>query len=154
MARTKVGKRKITARFSRDQSGAWLVDFPSLPGAHTYGRSLQAARRRIPEVLELFDIDRADVDLVEDFVLGERATRAVNELERARRDLDRALDVNREALERTLTELGQQLKLSTRDAADLVGMSHQRVAQLLTREPRPRPARKSRQKAPARSSVK
>jgi predicted RNase H-like HicB family nuclease len=149
MARTPVARRQITARFSRDESGAWLVSFPSLPGAHTYGRTLRTARRRIHEVLELFDVDPRQVEVHEEYELVDSAQRAVGELRSAREQLEQVLDLNRRVLEKALAELSQRMHLSTRDAGDIVGISHQRVAQLQTSrsQSRPRPARPT--KAPA-----
>lgn len=147
MAKATVGRR-VTARFSRDESGAWIVDFPDIPGAHTYGRSLRAARRRATEVLELFDFDPAKVDLVEEFELVPSARRAMKDLETSRKELDRALTSSRRQLDRALAELRERMSLSTRDAADLVGISHQRVAQLLQPR-RPTSARRPRRKSAA-----
>ncbi len=130
MAKTRVGT-KVVARFSRDESGAWLVDFPSITGAHTYGRSLRAARRRVPDVLKLFDVDPEQVDVVEEFALEPPAREAIHDLEASREELRLAIERSQRELDRTLTELRGRLKLSTRDAADLIGISHQRVAQLL-----------------------
>ena len=146
MAKAKVGGR-VRARFSRDESGAWIVDFPDIPGAHTYGRSLRAARRRMTEVLQLFDLDMSKVDVVEEFDLVPSAKEAMKDLESSRKELDRALRSSRQQLDRALAELRDRMSLSTRDAADLVGISHQRVAQLLqpsrsasARRPRRKPA--------------
>ena len=140
MAKTKVG-RKITARFSRDESGAWIVEFPEIPGAHTYGRSLREAKRRIPEVLKLFDIESDSSEIVETFELAEPAIHAIEQLQRDRADLNRAAEAARGSLDRTLVELMDGLKLSTRDTADLVGVSHQRVSQM-SRSRGPAPGRR------------
>lgn len=137
MANKALIRTRITARFRRDSSGAWLVSFPDIPGAHTYGRTLRAARRRIPDVLALFDVDPNRVDVQEDYELGTSALRAVGELRTARRELERAIELNRRLLKKALTELQRRMRLSTRDAGDIIGISHQRVAQLLPSRGRP-----------------
>lgn len=146
MAKAKVGRR-VTARFSRDVSGAWIVEFPGIPGAHTYGRSLRAARRRVPEVLQLFEVDPTKVDVVEEFELAPAAERAIKDLEISRKELDRAVATSRQQLDRTLAELRDRMRLSARDAADLIGISHQRVAQL--HRAAPAPTARSRRKTPS-----
>lgn len=131
MAKKAIARTTVTARFSRDPSGAWLVSFPSIPGAHTYGRTLRTARRRIPEVLELFNLDPQQVEVAEEYELAGPARKAIGDLESARRDLQRAVDRSRQLLEKALDELQRRMRLSTRDAGEILGISHQRVAQLL-----------------------
>ena len=58
-------KQRVVARIRRDTDGSWLVSFPEIKGAHTYGRSLTQLRRRIPAVLRLWDRDPARVEIVE-----------------------------------------------------------------------------------------
>ena len=55
-------KERVVARIRRERDGNWLVTFPEIRGAHTYGRSLNQLRRRIPEVLRLWDRDPARPD--------------------------------------------------------------------------------------------
>lgn len=157
MARASVAKTRITARFSRDESGAWLVSFPSIPGAHTYGRTLRTARGRIPEVLRLFDVEPDHVEINEEYDLADSARKAIGDLRAARQELERALDVNRRLLDKTLAELREQMRLSTRDAGDILGISHQRVAQLQrsgarSRARRAGPAKRS-NKTPSRTNA-
>ena len=47
----------------RDETGAWLARVPSVPGCHTYGRTLEQARRRIREALELWVGDAPSSEL-------------------------------------------------------------------------------------------
>src|SRR5260370_27843456 len=58
-------KERIVARIRRDKDGSWLVTFPGIRGAHTYGRSLNQLRRPIPELLRLWDRDPGTVDPTE-----------------------------------------------------------------------------------------
>src|ERR671936_275115 len=50
---------RYDVQIERDESGAWLARVPSVPGCHTYGRSLRQVRHRIGEALGLW-IDDAD----------------------------------------------------------------------------------------------
>src|SRR5215204_7701437 len=60
----KSGKYRVV--FERDGSGAWIARVPRVRGCHTYGRTLQQARRRIREALSLWVEDADSVELVED----------------------------------------------------------------------------------------
>ncbi len=124
-----------TAVYERDESGAWLVHVPELAGCHTYGRSLAQARKRLREAFELcFDDDakaeRAWPNVVHDIKMPAGARKAVDAYQRARRhseDAERAASERSRAAVRLLV---QDMGLSTRDAAEALGLSQQRVAQL------------------------
>ena len=118
------------AVYERDQQDdAWNVHIKGLPGCQTYGRSLRQAQSRIREALALW-LDQ-DVTTV---VVSDQVPASLREVAegvaKARRNADRA---GAEAQKQTalavqkLTGLG----LSRRDAAELLGLSHQRVQQLL-----------------------
>jgi antitoxin HicB len=50
-----VNMRVYTAIISEDpEDGGYLVDFPSLPGCHTYGRTLDEAQSNAKDALEGF----------------------------------------------------------------------------------------------------
>jgi predicted RNase H-like HicB family nuclease len=112
----------------RDGSGTWLVSVPSILGCHTYGRSISEATSRIPELLLPWDADPHDFDLR---ILVEPALRElVATVRRTRQRADLAEDRAREATiaaVRALTDAGY----SRRDAARVLGVSHQRVHQLV-----------------------
>lgn len=38
-------KERVVAKIRRDGDGNWMVTFPGIRGAHTYGRSLNQLRR-------------------------------------------------------------------------------------------------------------
>jgi predicted RNase H-like HicB family nuclease len=119
----------------RDESGAWIARVPEVPGCHTYGRSLRQAKRRIREALSLWVDDADEAELVFDVRLPSAIRRKVTASRRAR---ETALDAQRratEALALTALELVRKDGLSVRDAAELLGLSHQRVQQLVTAPP-------------------
>jgi predicted RNase H-like HicB family nuclease len=122
----------------RDESGAWIARVPEVPGCHTYGRSLRQAKRRIREALSLWIDDADKAELM--FVL--RLPSAIRQkVTASRRAREAALDAQREATETlalTALELVRRDGLSVRDAADLLGLSHQRVQQLVS-APQKRP---------------
>ncbi|MGH8904035.1 MAG: type II toxin-antitoxin system HicB family antitoxin [Egibacteraceae bacterium] len=50
----------------RDEDGYWFVDFPDVPGCHTQGRTLRAARQRMRDALLLLVDDAGTAHVVED----------------------------------------------------------------------------------------
>lgn len=135
MPRKEVAALSYRVVIERDDTGAWLARVPSVPGCHTYGRTLETARRRIREALELWVDDARTADL--QFVI--RLPPAINkELRRARTTRERSARAQGEAskaVSRAARALTREAGLSLRDAAELLEMSHQRVQQLLSAHP-------------------
>jgi hypothetical protein len=110
---------------------SWLADVPDVAGAHTFARSLSALQRGVREVIVLMT-DRPD-DALDDFDLDVRyeigdSSAAVAAARRARAEAERAERVSAEAIRQAVAEL--PASLSVRDVAALLGVSHQRVAQV------------------------
>lgn len=134
MPRKEVVGLKYRVDITRDESGAWLVRVPSVPGCHTYGRTLEQARRRIREALALWVPDAQGADL-EYRIRLPADIRA--ELRRARSARKRSARAQLDAHDATVNaarDLTEQLGLSLRDASELLELSHQRVQQLVSRE--------------------
>lgn len=117
--------------YERDQSGWWVASVRGVRGCHTQGRTVDEARRRIVEALDLFVDNARTAAIVDDVKLPTGAARAVRAYaalrKRAEQEDRRAAVAARRAV-RTLR--GGRLKMSARDAARLLGLSHQRVHQL------------------------
>jgi predicted RNase H-like HicB family nuclease len=120
-------QRRFTVTLRRDSEdrSAWLANVVGAPGAHTFGRSLAEAKRHAVEVVALwFELEPEAFEIDWDMRLGDlakpvnqaRAAMAHAEADRHRRD----------AAVHALTEAG----VSYRDIAELLGLSHQRVAQI------------------------
>ena len=124
-------KRQYRAVFERDESGAWIARVPSVRGCHTYGRTLDQARRRLREALALW-VDKPDTaEIVEDVRLPPNVKAAVRA---SRADRRRAEEQRVEAsasTARAARVLVDDLGVGFRDAAELLGISHQRVQQLV-----------------------
>jgi predicted RNase H-like HicB family nuclease len=122
--------KQYVAVYERDfENDVWLVHAKGINGCQTYGRSLRQAMHRIQEALAVWlDCDPDEIALSSEFPT--KLSSAISEVARSRaaaeRAETRARDVTAETV-RKLTEMG----LSRRDAAELVGISHQRVQQLL-----------------------
>lgn len=116
---------KVTVRRDPEERGTWLVNVVGAPGAQTFGRSLGEAKRHGEEMVALwFDLEPEKLDIDWDVRLGDLAgpvKQARSAIAHA--DADR---LRRDEAVRALTEAG----VSYRDIAELLGLSHQRVAQI------------------------
>lgn len=123
-------KKNYVAVYERDDiDDAWNVHIQGLDGCQTYGRSLRQAQGRIREALAAWLDKDPDALIVHDQLPAALTAVAVN-VARVRRDAELAgTKAQRQTVEavKKLTGLG----LSRRDAAELLGLSHQRVQQLL-----------------------
>ena len=118
---------------TRDESGAWIATVPDVPGAHTYGRSLRQARTRIREALSLWVDDADDAELDYKIHLPAAARDVVRRASAARSEAARASDRATASTEEAATMLARDFGFSLRDAGELLGLSHQRMQQILSR---------------------
>jgi predicted RNase H-like HicB family nuclease len=107
----------------------WLVHIKGENGCHTYGRTLRQATARIHEALAVW-LDRVPEDLLITPQYSKEVAALATKVSRARHKASKAgSDAQQTTIEaaRHLNKMG----LSRRDTADLLGISHQRVQQLL-----------------------
>jgi predicted RNase H-like HicB family nuclease len=138
MTRTEENMKTYTARLEREKDGRWTVELEEEPRVHTWAKTVDQALARVREATALwFQIEEDQIELVPRPVLPKSADRIV---EQARQAREQARSADRLAVERTrkaaaaLTSRG----ISMRDAAAILGISHQRVHQLLATEVPPR----------------
>lgn len=117
-----------------DESGAWIAHVRGVRGCHTYGRTLEQVRERVREALSLWVDDADAAELREQIRLPGEARQAIRRssaartrAEQERQDARRETTVAAEILVRTLG-------LGVCDAGELLGLSHQRIQQLLVRD--------------------
>lgn len=122
--------KTYVAVYERDDTDdAWNVHIKGLDGCQTYGRSLRQAQQRIREALAVW-LDAEPAILTIRDQLPEQLTAVTAQVSRARSAAERAgAKAQQQTVQaaKALTELG----LSRRDAGELLGLSHQRVQQLL-----------------------
>ncbi|MFZ1864160.1 MAG: hypothetical protein WAU39_08070 [Polyangiales bacterium] len=124
------GKGRYTAVYSREPDGAWIVYIRGhRHEIHTFARSLRRARENIRDALSLWydDAETATiVDRVElEAELGEEVAET-EELARLHSELSQKLAERRRRTVRLLQEHG----MGTRDIAELLALSQQRVSQI------------------------
>ena len=122
--------KTYTAIYDYDaDDNAWNVRVKGLTGCQTYGRSIRQAQSRIREALSLW-LDTAPAQLLVRDQFPAALASVADDVVRARDAAERAgAKAQQQTIEavKALTDLG----LSRRDAAELLGLSHQRVHQLL-----------------------
>jgi predicted RNase H-like HicB family nuclease len=122
--------KSYVAVYERDsESDAWLVHVEAIPECHTYGRTLRQAEARIREALALWlDRDPDGLEITPDWPpeLVEIATNVFC----ARREASESARAAGAATAKAAKML-DRMGLSRRDTADILGISHQRVQQLL-----------------------
>jgi len=123
-------KKAYVAVYERDDvDDAWNVSIKGLDGCQTYGRSLRQAQTRAREALAVW-LDQDPATLAIRDQLPPALAAVASDVSRARSEAERAGSKAQDQTVRavkTLTDLG----LSRRDAAELLGLSHQRIQQLL-----------------------
>ena len=118
--------------YKLDEAGQWTAWVRGLRRCRGHGRTLRQARRRLRAALGRFDQEPHRADLVEDGKLPGSARAVLARhwaaRRRARREESRAEDAARQAVEALL-----ELRLSVRDAADLLGVPYPKAQQMLRR---------------------
>jgi len=129
MARVSSGR--YTAVFEPDAAGRWLAHVAEVPGCHTHGRTLDQARRRLREALSLWVDDAGGAELAEDVRLPSRARESLRRSRAARLRAEQERTTAAKAVREAARTLVDELHLGLRDAGELLGLSHQRVQQLV-----------------------
>jgi predicted RNase H-like HicB family nuclease len=119
--------------FERDEAGYWVASVREVAGCNTQGRSIQQARQRIREALSLFIEEKVEgaIQFVEEVKLPKEVRSLVGKTKAAREKAEAAAKTAQQSTKKTVEFLTCELKLSVRDVGELLGLSHQRVQQLL-----------------------
>ena len=118
---------RVTARRTGDW---WALEVPELPGVFTQSKRLDTATESAREAIGLMlDTDPDSIQVVVEPQLPERVQLALDRIAAARAARKAAEEAERGAMQaaaRTLTDT-----LSQRDAGKIIGVSFQRISQLL-----------------------
>ncbi len=125
-------KEPLTAVYELDEDGeTWLVHLAEDERAHTYGRTFGRARDSIWEVAALwFQVDTTELEIQDRFPSAYQE--AIDELDGARAQLAENQSAVAERTRDAVRLLRSWSNASERDIAKMIGLSHQRVHQLVT----------------------
>ncbi len=117
--------------YERDENGSWIARVPAVRGCHTHGRTLAQARRRIREALSLWVEDAEAAELLHEVKVPRAAREVLRRTQAARNRARRERAEAQAATASAAKTLVEQMGLGVRDAGELLGLSHQRVQQLV-----------------------
>jgi len=120
--------------YERDESGHWIATVRNIAGCHTYGRTIEEARRRVREALSTAVDDAEAAALADHVKLPKRVEREIGRARTLRRKAEESQVEASQAARRAARALLKEMGLSVRDAGTLLGMSGQRVQQLAAKE--------------------
>jgi len=127
-----VASVSFTAVFTRDDKGMWLVDLVEEVRVRSYGRTLAAARDGIRHAAATWlDLDPDLIDVIEEIRLPDHVRDGVERALTRRQEFLVAQAAAGAATREAARLLVKSAGLSLRDAADILGLSAQRVQQLL-----------------------
>lgn len=123
-------RKGYVVRYERDEAAWWVAAVKGVP-AQSQGRTIEQARERIREALgALLDVEPTDIEITDDVQLRpaerKQLVAARKAAARAKAESTRAELATRTAA-RSLVKSG----MSLRDAGALLGVSRQRVHQIL-----------------------
>ena len=121
-----------TVTYERDETGWWFASIKELQGCHTQGKTIEQAKKRIREALELFTESSEAIQLVDDIRLPSNIQQLLLQYNKVHQE---AKDKQTEAIKKSIQAakvLTEDLNLSLRDTGKLLGLSHQRVQQLVS----------------------
>ena len=134
-----MGHQLYKARAKRDGKW-WAISVAGLPGALTQARRLDQAEARTREVIALvLDVPKDSFDVTVTPDLTEPQRTAMDALDQAKANYAAAAEAMAAWQRELATQLVKRDGLTVRDAAEVIGVSFQRVSQL-THEEGPAPA--------------
>jgi predicted RNase H-like HicB family nuclease len=125
-------KRKTyTARCQRSGDW-WAISVPELRGVHSQARRLEKAEATVRDAIALFlDIPLDSFDVRIEPVLTRDLQRKVGRVRKAREEAEVLQREAAKASAEVAADLVQNAHLTVRDAGRVLGLSHQRITQLL-----------------------
>lgn len=113
-----------------EEGGVWLIEAVGLQGVRSFGRTVTSAVENAREAIAAAeDLDQwNDLDLI--ITVGDDGTTAVLDRLREARRLEESASAERDTAVKDAIAALRGEGMSYRDIGTVIGMSHQRVAQL------------------------
>lgn len=122
---------KVTAHATRSGDW-WAVEVPEVDGLFTQAKRLDQIPAMVADAVALLeDVDPVSIDVDVRASLANDADDAIDRVLTERSQAEAAAVAAAEGLRAVAHQLVEDERLSLRDAGKLLGVSHQRVAQLL-----------------------
>lgn len=125
-------KRKVYTARSQRVGAWWAISVPELRGVNTQARRLEQAEAMARDAIALYlDVEANSFDLRLDPILPGDLSKKVGRAKQARAEAD---TMQRQAIAQSASvarELVRDAHFTVRDAGRVMGVSHQRVTQLL-----------------------
>lgn len=115
------------------EDGWWLATVDGVAGCLTQGRTINQTRRRIREALSLFVEDAYTAKLIDNIQLSAKVQQALNQFKAVRKRANEEMIRLQESANKAVTLLIEGTNMGMRDAGELLGLSHQRIHQILHR---------------------
>lgn len=113
-----------------EEDGVWLIEAVGLQGVRSFGRTVTSAVENVREAIAAAeDLDQwDDLDLL--ITVGDDGTTALLDRLREARRLEESASAERDTAVKDAIAALRGVGMSYRDIGTVIGMSHQRVAQL------------------------
>jgi hypothetical protein len=129
-----MSRRTFTATCQRSQ-GWWAIRVPEVRGAFSQARRLQHVERMVRDVVALaLEVPPDSFDVRVEVMLPEPSQRALDRAIDLRHEAQQAMASAARATVEAVRSMVDRDGLTIREAGQLLGLSHQRIAQLM-REP-------------------
>lgn len=119
----------VTARRTGDW---WALDVPDVPGAYSQCKRLEQAPDLAREAIALvLDQDEADIEVAIEPQLPVEMAELVDSIHQAREAMEKIVREVQQVQVTAIHDLVNECHLSYRDVGQIIGISHQRVSQVL-----------------------
>lgn len=135
MTKPKTKKARTLYQVDITRSGKWwAIEVPELPGTYSQAKRIDQVEAMAREAIAMMtDADETSFDI--EIQVGPEVTGLMHALDASVEAASRARAEEAACRRQVIEDLRNELGLPNRDVAKLLGLSHQRVAQILKEQP-------------------